>query len=188
MTFAVAALSPQLVFPVVALLASLACAVTDMRTGKMPNVITLGTLAAAPLLHFALAASSGGLSAGLLAAGTSVLGALLCTVVPAILYRAGGLGGGDLKLFAALGALLHPVMGIEAQLYACIAAALYAPARMAYEGRLFAVLGNTVALVANPLLPKARQRPVRSEMLTWMRMGPFIFVGVALEALLSIRG
>ncbi|MFO0677803.1 MAG: A24 family peptidase [Polyangiaceae bacterium] len=175
-------------FLTVAVLVSAASAATDVKTERIPNGLTLGPLVLAPLLHFALTARAFGASAGLGAAGMSVAGALVCSIAPALLYRANAIGGGDVKLFAALGALLQPMMGIEAELYGFVAAALFAPARMAWEGKLLRVLGNTFALVANPILPRDRRRAIHPEMMTWMRLGPFIFVGVAVEALAHVRG
>jgi hypothetical protein len=53
-----------------------------------------------------------------------------------------------------------------------------APARLAYQGRLFAVLKNTFALLVNPLRSKNAKREVPPEMMTWFRLGPSIFVGM----------
>jgi prepilin peptidase CpaA len=58
---------------------------------------------------------------------------------------------------------------------------------MAYEGKLLRVLGNTLALAVNPLLPKAKRREIPPEQLTWTRMGPAIFVGTAVTAVLHWR-
>ena len=48
-------------------------------------------------------------------------------------------------------------------------AALYAPAKMAWDGKLLQVLGNTFALVANPFLPSDRKRNLSPEMMTMFR-------------------
>jgi prepilin peptidase CpaA len=111
------------------------------------------------------------------------VGALVCALVPALLYYLGGIGGGDLKLLAALGAMLAPMMGLEAELYGFVAAALIAPARLAFEGKLFSTLGNTGKLVANAFLPPAKRKPIDKEKFTWTKMGPAIFVGTAFASL-----
>ena len=72
------------------------------------------------------------------------------------------------------------MLGIECQIYALVVAAVVAPARLAYDGRLFAVLGGSIALLFNPLLPPERRRVVPREMLTWFRLGPAIFAGTLL--------
>ena len=84
------------------------CAVaafTDLRSGTIPNWLTLPVL-----------------GAGLWVQGIgAVTGALLCGIVPFLLHRLRAMGGGDVKLFAVLGALLGAGAGLEAELAAfCI--------------------------------------------------------------------
>jgi prepilin peptidase CpaA len=159
----------------------------DWRTGNIPNWLTLTPLALAPVAHALVFVIGGRSSQALEAAGYSVVGALLCALIPLLLHRAGAIGGGDVKLLAALGAILRPLVGVEAEFYAFIAAALFAPARLAYEGKLMRVLGNSMALVANPFLPKDRRRELTPEMMTSLRFGPAIFVGTCGAAILHWR-
>ncbi|MBL8715395.1 MAG: prepilin peptidase [Myxococcales bacterium] len=154
------------------------------KEGEIPNWLTLGSLALAPFAHFALGLKLGGARAGFEAAGVSVVGAFLCALVPFLLWRVGAGGGGDLKLFAAIGAICRPMVGIEAQFYAFLAAALIAPARLAWEGKLFKVLGNSMWLAINPFLPKAKRRAIEPAALTWFRLGPAIAAGTAVAAFL----
>lgn len=175
-------------FLAVAVVITAAAAIIDWKTGHIPNWLTLTPLALAPLVHAGLALKASGLSAAGIAFGWSAAGALLCGLAPAILYVVGGMGGGDVKLLAALGAMLLPMLGLEAEFYGFAAAALYAPARMAYEGKLLRVLGNTLALVVNPFLPKEKRRTMTPEMMTWLRFGPAIFVGTCVAAYLNWRG
>jgi len=119
--------------------------------------------------------------AGLHEGAISVAGLLLCSVAPGLLYFRGALGGGDLKLFAAIGALCQPLLGIEIQMYALLVAAVIAPARLAYEGQLLRVLGGTLSVVINPFLPESRRRSLPSEALTSFRLGPAIFAGAAVS-------
>ena len=161
---------------------------SDWRTGEIPNWVTLGALCVAPLAHLVSTLLQGrGMQAAVESAGFSVLGALACAVVPLALYRSGAMFGGDVKLLAALGAILRPLAGIEAEFYAFLAAAFFAPARLAYEGKLMQVLGNAISLVANPLLPKHRRRQISPEMMTLMRFGPAIFVGTCGAAITHWR-
>jgi hypothetical protein len=51
--------------------------------------------------------------------------------------------------------------------------------RLAYEGKLLAVLGNTMILIANPFLPKQRRREVPRELMTAFKFGPAVFVANA---------
>jgi prepilin peptidase CpaA len=158
----------------------------DWRTGHIPNRLTLLGLAAAILGHFVHGALAGGVGVGVEQAGFAVLGALGCALVPMFMHRKGAMGGGDVKLFAALGAALHPLAGLEAETYAFVAAMLLAPAKLAWEGTLLRTLGRTLTLVANPLRKKAAQRPIPPEMVTWFRLGPAVFLGTAATLVVHI--
>lgn len=160
-----------------ALIVSGIAAWKDARTGLIPNSLTVGTLVAAVLFHFFAGWHYAGLRSGAVEAALSVSGAVFCALGPLFMFLAGGMGGGDLKLFAALGALLQPLLGIETEAYGFFAAALIALARLAYQGRLFAVLGATFALMANPMRSRDNRREIPREALTWFRLGPAIFVG-----------
>jgi prepilin peptidase CpaA len=167
-------------FLVIAVAVSAVAAAWDMRTGRIPNWLTLGALAVGFFGHLTQSWLTLGSRAALASAAWSVGGAVFCALAPLALYWKGGMGGGDLKLFAAIGALCHPMLGIECQVYALVVAALLAPAKLAYDGRLFAVLAGSLALLVNPLLPPARRRVLPPEMRTWFRLGPAIFGGTLL--------
>lgn len=180
-------------FFIAAVAVSAAAAFTDWRTGEIPNWLTLGPLAVAPLAHVGVTFASVGVWKPALQAGLfSVLGAIACGIVPLLLYRLDvddqqAMYGGDVKLLAAIGAICRPLVGIECEFYTFIAAALYAPGKLAYEGKLMAALGNMVAIVINPLLPKKRRKKISADMLTLMRLGPFVFVGTSLAVALNWR-
>jgi prepilin peptidase CpaA len=170
-----------------AVLAAIAAAF-DLRTGEIPNWLTLGALLVAPFAHVVVALVSHATGhAALYEGGSSLLGAIACSFVPAVLYRQDAIGGGDLKLLAAMGALLQPRLGLEAEMYSFFAAGLIAPAFLAYEGKLFRTIKNTALLAANPLLPKKKRRAVEPALLTWFRFGPAIFLGTGLTAYLHWR-
>lgn len=69
--------------------ATLLAALADARTGRIPDALTL------PALAFGLVVGSPG-------------GAAVCALPALWLFARGKLGGGDVKLLAALGALLGP--------------------------------------------------------------------------------
>lgn len=170
-----------------AIIAAIAAA-SDLRSGEIPNWLTLGGLLIAPLAHIAngLAHHMTGRMA-LFEGGSSLLGVIACVIVPAILYRQDAIGGGDVKLLACIGALLQPRLGLEAEMYSFFAAGLIAPAFLAYEGKLFRTIKNTALLAVNPLLPKKKRRQVEPALLTWFRFGPAIFLGTGLTAYLHWR-
>lgn len=155
--------------------------------GEIPNWLTLGALVLAPLGYFAWGAARGGVRGGAVSFGLSLLGAVVCGLVPLLLYRYEMGGGGDVKLLAAIGALCQPMIGIEAEFYAFAAAALFAPAWLAWEGRLFRTLANSLWLAVNPFLPKAKRREIKRETLTWFRLGPAIFAGTLIAVVLHWR-
>lgn len=157
----------------------------DWRRGEIPNWLTYGALGFGPVLHvIRTLAAHQSMDAALTEGGYSMLGALACVLVPALLYRQGAIGGGDLKLLAALGALLQTVMGIEAEMYGFFSAALVAPAVLAYQGKLTSTLKNALTIFFNLFLPKAKRRSVEESALSWFRLGPALFFGVALTAYL----
>jgi prepilin peptidase CpaA len=150
----------------------------DWRTGHIPNWLTLGALALAPLLHlFVTLYRTGHRVEAAEHGGLSLAGAALCAVIPVGLRRADALGGGDMKLFLALGALLLPLFGLEAELFSFGAAAVLAPLRLAWDGKLFRTVGNAAYILANPFLPKDRRRELDRDSVSWFRMGPAILVG-----------
>lgn len=164
-------------FLLASVLLSALAAVFDWRSGHIPNWLTLGGLCGAVLIHAVNACLLQGIAALPAALGSAALGALLCALGPALMFWLGGMGGGDVKLFAAIGAFGPPLVGLEAQSYSFIIALLLAPAYLAYQGRLLQTLGNTLALLANPFRRKERRRPMPDELMSWMRLGPAIFLG-----------
>ena len=70
---------------------------TDWRRGQIPNWLTLGALAVAPFAHLIAALATGRSGEAIEAAGFSVVGAAACGLVPVLLYRAGGIYGGDVN-------------------------------------------------------------------------------------------
>lgn len=170
---------------VVAVVIAAIAAVYDVRKGEIPNWLTVPVLLGAPILHFArFAIAHQGMENSLQEAGFSLCGAAVCSVVPLILFRQNAIGGGDVKVLAALGALLQVRVGVEAQMSSFFAGALLAPAMLAYRGRLFGTLKNALAIGANLFLPKTRQRTIEESALSWFKLGPAIFLGTALTAFL----
>jgi prepilin peptidase CpaA len=146
----------------------------------------LSAVVAGLLGHLVYGFELGNWRSALHGGAVSVAGVLVCSLAPGVLYWKGGMGGGDLKLFAAIGALCGPTLGIEIQMYALVVAAILAPARLAYDGRLLRVLVGTLAVVLNPLLPASRRRALPPETLTSFRLGPAIFAGAVLS--MALRG
>ncbi len=175
---------PTLGVPVVVAAAALA-ALIDWRTGHIPNWLTLGALGLGVLVLplYRMAAEGGHWRGWALA----FFGVIVCALVPLLLHRAGAMGGGDVKLLAAVGALYGPSLGLRAELYAFAAAALWAPAVLTFRGELLRALKNAAVLAFNACLPKARRRALDPLSLTELRFGPAICVGVLTTALLEVQ-
>jgi prepilin peptidase CpaA len=157
-------------------------AVWDLRTGTIPNrLVVIGALSGLAL-RLGLAAASGEALTVLRALGGSVVGVALVSLVPLFLYRAGGIGGGDVKLLAVVGALLGPYPGLEVELYAFTATLIYAPARLIWDGSLVAAMRTIGQLVVTPFVPRGRRKPMATRELTSFRFGPAIFAGAVLTA------
>jgi prepilin peptidase CpaA len=176
-------LQPSQLSLLVAFVVTVIAALYDVRSWRIPNWLSLGALGAGPIAHFLWGAATQGARAGLVGAGWSVAGAVLCGLVPWLCWRSGTFGGGDVKLLAAVGALCLPKLGIAIEFDAMIVGAVFAFGRLAWDGRLFRTLGASALLALNPLLPKSKRRAPSLETMTPMRFGPAIAGGVILCAL-----
>jgi prepilin peptidase CpaA len=165
----------------VSVVASAVAAYTDFRTGQIPNWLTYGAALVGLVLQ---AVGPEGVVRGLLSA---VAGMAVCGLMPFLLWRKGALGGGDLKLFVAIGALLGYFHGIEAQFLAYCAGALFALARLAWHGKLLAVLANSLFLAFNPILPRKWRRTIEPSALHMIRFGGAMLAGTTLAAVARYR-
>jgi prepilin peptidase CpaA len=154
------------------LLISFIASITDLRTGLIPNRLTLPALVIAPLIGAAFGGLRGFVGA--------LLGIVICGLVPLIFHRLGAMGGGDVKLFAALGGFAGPSVGLEIELLSLSFAFLWGMLVLAYRGRLLRALGTSGQLMFNVVLPASRRREVAPEALTSLRIGAAIFAGTAL--------
>jgi len=173
-------MAPLLLLDAVALLAGATAMVTDLRSGRIPNLLTVPVALAGVALHATFGGASGAVQ--------SLLGALVSGFVPWLFHRftrGAAIGGGDVKLFAALGAVRGGSEGLQILLSACVLLATFAVIRLAFAGQLRRVLVNSLRLLVGRFLPaRFRTAPVK-EVLTEMRMGPAILAAVALVCVLG---
>ncbi len=114
-----------------ALVISLVAAVWDLRWRRIPNWLTLSGL----LLGLAWHAGQGTWrEAG--------LGCLLAVIIYLPLWLAGGRGGGDLKLMAALGTILGPTAWIQLFVLTAVIGGIWALILVIAKRRLLATLRN----------------------------------------------
>lgn len=114
-------------------------ALIDLKTRRVPNVLTFGTAA----IGLALAATHAtGLSVGASLAG---LGLGLALMLPG--HIGGATGAGDVKLFAGFGTLLGPAGILMAFLYTAIAGGVLAVVVALRRRRLQTTIERTALLV-----------------------------------------
>jgi prepilin peptidase CpaA len=162
------------------LLVGLAACVTDLRSRRIPNVLTFGASAAA----FAFWGYTGGLAGlGVSAAGW-LAGCLL--FLPWFLLR--GMGAGDVKLLAALGAWTGPSTALWIALYAAVAGGVMAVVTTLASGYFRTMVRNlwgllmfwrvagvqphpelTLATAAGPRLPYAFPITAGAVAALWLR-------------------
>ena len=152
-------------------------ALSDCRTGRIPNWLTLPPILLAPIAYGAFAGPGEAVRA--------VGSILICGVVPYFLFRQAAMGGGDVKLFAALGALtgFDLFAGFEIELAAFVVATFFTLAALAWRGCLFRTLATALFVVVNPVLPARRRRDVTPELMTPVRMGLPVFAATIFVAL-----
>ena len=154
---------------IVALALAAGAGVTDARSGHIPNGLTLPPLILAPLAYL--------IFAGPRMAAFSIVAAILCGLLPYLMFRKGAAGGGDVKLLAAVGAVAGASFGIETQLFGFALATFASLALLTYRGRLLATFGNALFLAINPFLPRRYRRIAPPEAMSTIRMGIPFFLG-----------
>jgi prepilin peptidase CpaA len=122
----------------IAVLVALAACVTDVRTRRIPNVLTFGAAAAAIAAH--------GWLEGVEGLSTSVAGWLVGAMLFFPLFALRGMGAGDVKLLAAIGAWLGPWPTVMVAFYTTLAGGVMAVAVALHAGYLRQALRNLMLL------------------------------------------
>lgn len=102
-----------------------AAVVTDLRGHRIPNALTLPAICMGILLQ--------SLATGWSGAGQAMAGVLAGLACFAPFYLGKGMGAGDVKLLAAVGAFLGPLHALQAAILALCAGALMAAAYLAWQ-------------------------------------------------------
>jgi prepilin peptidase CpaA len=126
---------------VAALTVAIVACVFDLRTRRIPNALTFGATIAALLYHVA----TGGFG-GLLHSGAGWLLGVAIFIAP---FALRGLGGGDVKLIAALGAWLGPLQVVWLALYVGVAGGVMAIVVALGSGYLRRALQNVWLLLCH---------------------------------------
>jgi prepilin peptidase CpaA len=155
-------------------------AVTDLRSGQIPNWLTLPAIAIAFVAHLATAGSAGAIY--------SALGLLMAGLFPLVLFWRGAMGGGDVKLFAAVGAALGPTGALEAELGSFFVAGLFAMLMMTWRGTLFRTAKSAVAIAFRAGGGSGDRPELDEELARPMRIGLAVFVGTAISLFVPALG
>ena len=154
---------------------ALVATVVDIRTRRIPNDLT---------------ATMAGVGVGLSASGISgvpLWASMLGFVVGLALMMPGHLlgatGAGDVKLMAAIGAILGPATVVNAFLFTAVAGGVLAVAVAVRRRRLAATIAGTGRLVSGPAGMKQEIRSATTA--SRFAYGPAIAVGSVLAALVG---
>lgn len=156
--------------------------ISDIATHRIPNLVTLGGLALGVVINGAAGFVEGGVGGSLRGIGAAFLGAILCGIVPFFAWKKGEMGGGDVKLFAAVGALMGLSVGfdVEARTFAFSFLVLF-PYRLVRHRALGVAFTNLRIGIANLFRNKdVRQAYVTGPKLPPVILGPAIGVAFAL--------
>lgn len=149
--------------------------VTDMRSRRIPNWLT-GAIAAA---GFGMAFGGGPVTPVQALLGL-IAGLLL--MMPG--HVIGATGAGDVKLMAAVGAVVGPDLALRAFLYSAVAGGVFAIIVAARRGVLATTLQDTSRLVTAPAL--ARQTIEASSRANRFAYGPAIAVGTLVSVMVTL--
>jgi prepilin peptidase CpaA len=132
----------------------------DLRTRRIPNYLTLGIAVAGLGYNF--------MSHGLSGLADGFLGMLLgfaCLILP---YLWGGMGAGDVKALAALGAWLGPKLTVFLFCYMGIAGGVIALGYLVWQGSLWEKIKQGWTSLLNLMLsrPEGLPRPPSPSRLT----------------------
>lgn len=164
-----------------------ASVVSDIATRRIPNLVTLGGLVLGIVIHGAAGFVSS-FAGGFKGIGYALMGAAACGIVPFLAWKKGEMGGGDVKLFAAIGALIGPALGfdVEARAFAFSLLVLF-PYRLIRHRALGVAVKNMGIGLANTF----KKKDARAPYLTGPKLPPVILapaIGIAFALTLLQHG
>lgn len=161
-------------YVVIVTFAVLGCATwNDIRHHRIPNWLTLPSVVAGLVLWYCI----GGVEGLKLSAGGLTVG-FIVFLIP---FALGGMGGGDVKLMAAVGALIGWPLVIWAILLSCIVALFGTIAKAIWKGRFLKLITNTWFITKNTLIALALRRPAAEiKEVTKIQAAVYVPFGVAI--------
>lgn len=120
-----------------------ACVVSDLRTRRIPNLLSGATMLAGVALNTAYFGTSG-------LAG-SLAGLVMAVILLLFPFALGGIGGGDVKMMGAVGTLLGPRITLAGLCFGLILGGATIAIHLSQKGRLrekLAAVGTMVTAAA----------------------------------------
>jgi prepilin peptidase CpaA len=152
----------------------LTASVVDIRSRRIPNVLT------ATMAGVGVGLASTGLSGVSLGASMAGFALGLALMMPG--HALGATGAGDVKLMAAVGAIVGPALVVSAFLFTAIAGGVLAIAVAARRRRLRATLAGTGRIIAAPADARGEFKAAGGS--NRFAYGPAIAIGSVLAALI----
>ena len=152
----------------------LTATIVDIRSRRIPNALT------ATMAGIGVGLAATGLSGGSL--GASMAGVALGLVLMLPGHALGATGAGDVKLMAAVGAIVGPALVVSAFLFTAVAGGVLAMAVAVRRRRLGATLAGTGRLIAVP--SGVRQEIKAAGVSSRFAYGPAIAIGSMLAAIM----
>lgn len=151
----------------------LAATVVDLRSRRIPNQLTAGMAAIG--LALAVSGTSG------ISTGASIAGLLVGLLLMMPGHALGATGAGDVKLMAAVGAIVGPAVVLSAFMFTAIAGGVLALIVAVQRQRLAVTIAGTGRLMAAP--GAASQEIKTAAAASRFAYGPAIAVGSVLAVL-----
>jgi prepilin peptidase CpaA len=121
-----------------------ACCVVDVRTRRIPNAISGPAVVAGVILNT--------ISYGLPGLGWSLAGVGIMVAILLAPFALGGLGGGDVKMMAAVGAFLGPRLALYGLLVGMVLGGIVMVIHLVRIGRLTEKVASLRTMVVNAAL------------------------------------
>ncbi len=161
---------------VILLVVTAVCAFTDTRWGKVYNVVTYPSALIGLGLSFYLSPPTPFMSA---------LGLVTGLVFFGFVRKISGMGAGDVKLMAALGAIKGLPFLLYGTFYILCAATVTGLILIAWQGRMVPVMKWVAQTLVSVVSPKY-SRPNMDHEMTPMPFAPAIFIGSAFSVYLEM--
>jgi prepilin peptidase CpaA len=152
-------------------------ALCDLVTRRIPNVLTVGGVLLGIVFHAVIGGTEAGAMGAFRGASFALLGAVLCGVIPIMGFIRREMGGGDVKLFMAIGAIAGPSLGFDAQAFTFLFALLVLwPWRLVRAGALRRVVGSGARRLWARLCLRTPP-PIEHATVAPVILGPSILIG-----------